>query len=148
MFIIIYILVSSILENEFIVKRKGDMEKDKIRSGFLVWQVPLVIFLNILVLMVYLFEENNGFFEKYFWDSPVLIPFLLVILFLFSYNSLYGLLFDNYMLKNKENINLGLVLLPLWTFVLSGFFVFIIMLLSLSINPIQWFLTTKDFFKL
>ena len=144
--IVIWIIVSSILEDEYIVKKKDDLSMKKIKSKFLGGQVPLVIFINILLFIQFFIVGDGSFFEKYFWDNPILMEVLIFLLLILTFNSIYGLGFERLMIKEKENVNNWFITLPLWSFGLASLLVFIIMLLTISINPVEWVLAIKDFF--
>lgn len=144
--IVIWIIVSSILEDENIVKKKDDLSMKEIKSGFLGGQVPLVIFINILLLIQFFIVGDGSFFEKYFWDNPILMKVLIFLLLILTFNSIYGLGFERLMIKEKENVNNWFITLPLWSFGIAASFVFIIMLLTISINPLELILVIKDFF--
>lgn len=144
-FIIIYTITTVSLLNEFVVKDKDNLEMAKIKTNILGSQIPLVIFLNIFIILVYVLGLNSYFFEEYFDSFPILLPILLLILNIFSFNSLYGLLYEKYIIQGKTGVNVALITLPLWSLILSCIFVFLIMLLCISFNPIIWFFLLKDF---
>ena len=143
--IIIYFIIATISQSEFIVKQKDELTENEIKSKSLGFQLPLVVLFNIGITILYLIGEND-FFDNYFYFSPFLMSFIILLLFLFTFNSSYILAYQRIILYKKEYINTGFILLPLLTFLFSFLFIFIIILLCISINPVEWLLVIKDFF--
>lgn len=141
---VLYFILSVVIQNEIVIRKKEELKSSEIRDKTLAVQIPSVILFNLSIVSLIVFWIYNDFFETYFWDNPFSSVIMVLTLFLLTYNSLYALLYKRFIFNDQ--INFQSITLPLWSFAISFLFVISIMLISVSVNPAEWFLVIKGMF--